>query len=144
MFRFDSGSGAHVQQLLASCKPPCFMQKFKVFISGNFRVSVIVEAESADAAERAIAEDFDLSTIEELILSHGLKPENITDINAFPADTGRYIAKSHGELYHRYFESRENLLLYLRELADEKYGKHQIPDDNLYDFFRVHDYFRPI
>ena len=120
------------------------MKKFRVVISGNFSVSVIVEAESANAAQQALAEDFELSTIEELILSQGLSWDSITGIDAFPADTGRYIAKPEGELYHRYFESRDSLLLYLRELADEKYGKHRIPNENLYDFFLTYDCFRPV
>lgn len=119
------------------------MNKFRVFISGNFDVNVIVEAEDANAAQLAVANDFELSTIEELISSQGLSWDSITSIDAKPLDTGRYIVQAPNQLYHLYFEDKESLLQHLKQRARELYLG-AVPQHDLYKFFEARNYFRAV
>lgn len=120
------------------------MNTYKVSITGTYFVQLEIDAASAREAEEKAAE-LDITEIEAQVWHNGLSKCDILSIaaDAEPLNSGRYIAKANGDLFHRFFESKAALLQHLDERQRELYCN-SIKYDELYDFFLARNYFRAV
>jgi hypothetical protein len=118
------------------------MNTYKIYLEGTYRVSTLIEAESPAQALETIHDEWGVELVEELILQQGVDNWECTKIVPIKENVG-YIAKSNGNLFHQFFESRAGLIEHLRQRSNALYIG-AINDDELFDFFLARNYFRVV
>jgi hypothetical protein len=118
------------------------MNTYKVYLEGTYRVSTLIEADSPAQALETIHDDWGIELVEELILQQGVDNWECTKIVPIEEHVG-YIAKAKGDLFHRFFESKDALLRHLDERQQVLYNN-AVKWDELYDWFYARNYFRAV
>jgi hypothetical protein len=118
------------------------MNTYKVYLEGTYRVSTLIQAESQAKALETIHDEWGIEVAENLILEQGVDNWECTKIVPIEEHVG-YIAKANGDLFHRFFESKDALLRHLDERQQVLYNN-AIKYSELYNFFLARNYFRVI
>ena len=120
------------------------MNTYKVWITGTYRVSTFVDANSPAEATGQVCE-WGIEQIEELIALQGCSSDSVLSIAAdsFPECKVGYIAKANGDLFHRFFASKYALLRHLDERQRVLYNN-AVKWDELFDWFYARNYFRVV
>ena len=116
------------------------MNTYQVYITGTFKVSTTVEANSLTQALE-IVDNYGIEVVEGLVFEQGVAGIDNTTAEQIPK-VG-YIVQANGDLFHRFFSSRIHLLHHLNERQKELYlGAIEYKD--LFNFFYVRNYFRVV
>jgi len=120
------------------------MNTYKVWITGTYRVSTFVDANSPAEAQQQVNE-WGIERIEELIALQGCPYDSVLSVSAdsLPECKVGYIAKAAGDLHHRFFESKYALLRHLDERQRVLYNN-AVKWDELFDWFYARNYFRVV
>jgi hypothetical protein len=116
------------------------MNTYKVYITGTFKVSTTVKADSKEQALE-IVDNYGIEVIEGLVFEQGVA--GIDNTTAVQVPTVGYIVQANGDQFHRFFSSEYDLLQHLNQRQKELYlGAVEYKD--LLSFFFARNYVRVV
>jgi hypothetical protein len=119
------------------------MNTYKVIITGTYRVSTLIQAESPAQALETIDNEWGIERVEELISEQGVDNWSCTIPVPIPEKNTGYIVQAEGELFHKFFKYKHSLLEHLDKRQRELYNN-AIKYDELLNFFYTRNYFRVV